>query len=38
MTKKNKKNKNSTLPRIAIEDIFVSAPISGTMYWEMRAG
>ena len=38
MTKKNKKNKNSTLPRIAIEDIFVSSPISGTMYWEMRAG
>jgi hypothetical protein len=37
-TKKNKKNKSSTLHRIAIEDIFVSAPISGTMYWEMRAG
>ena len=36
--KNNKRNKDSTITRIAIEDIFVLTPISGTMYWEMRAG
>ena len=36
--KNNKRNKNSTITRIAIEDIFVLTPISGTMYWEMKAG